>query len=300
MQKFRCVAVVLLLVCVLLHAPSESARAHFEPKIGRYESIPWGFSTNTWWIEGPEGVILVNTQFLPSAIQEAQQTAEEYTGKSVVLALVLHPNPDKFNGTAYLRSQGIRVLTSAQVLALIPEVDRVRREWFYQRYAPDYPEKLVLPEAFGDATTTLHVAGLEVRLHVMGRAASNAHVVAQVGPHVFAGDVLANGHHAWLELGQVSDWLTMLEGIEALGGRYFYPGRGAAGGAPLLQRQRDYLRFFRAAVRDELDAETLSDAAFDRIQTRLIQRHPKLQNSFFIERGIRAVWNVEKALSAPQ
>jgi len=40
------------------------------PRVGRYVSSKWGFSTVSYWIEGPEGVVVIDTQFLPSAAAE--------------------------------------------------------------------------------------------------------------------------------------------------------------------------------------------------------------------------------------
>src|SRR5579884_751926 len=76
--------------------------AYADARVGRYVSSNWGFSTNSYWIEGPEGLVVVDTQFLPSAAAEMVSWAEQATGKKVVLAVVLHPNPDKFNGTEVL------------------------------------------------------------------------------------------------------------------------------------------------------------------------------------------------------
>src|SRR3954454_20682508 len=70
-----------------------------DPRVGTYVSSPWGFSTSSYWIEGPTGLVVIDTQFLPSAAEEMLAWAEQTTGKKVVLAIVLHPNPDKFNGT---------------------------------------------------------------------------------------------------------------------------------------------------------------------------------------------------------
>ena len=108
-------------------------RFEADPRVGRYTSIPWGFSTASYWIEGPEGVVLIDTQFLPSAAEEALTIAEQVTGKKVVMAVVLHANPDKFNGTAVYQARGIDVVTSAQVLALIPGIHEKRTRAFYDR-----------------------------------------------------------------------------------------------------------------------------------------------------------------------
>src|SRR5256885_269355 len=140
--------------------------------VGTYVSSPWGFSTNSFFIEGPEGLVAIDTQFLPSATEEMIREAEELTKKKFVLAIVLHANPDKFNGTATFQKHGVRVVTSSQVKALIPHVHEIRVKAFYDRYKPDYPSDLPQPEVFGDKTTDITAGGVKLRLHVMGAGCS--------------------------------------------------------------------------------------------------------------------------------
>jgi glyoxylase-like metal-dependent hydrolase (beta-lactamase superfamily II) len=213
-----------------------------DPRYGVYTSIPWGFRTASYWIEGPEGLVFIDTQFLPSAATEALDKAEAITGKKVALAIVLHPNPDKFNGTSVFQARGIRVVTSAQVLAKIPSVHADRKESFYDRYKPDYPADAAKPESFGDTAQELSAGGVKVKAHVLGAGCSEAHVVIEHEGHVFVGDLVGNGTHAWLEIGEVEQWQARLAEITALKPRFVHPGRGATGGPELLEWEAGYLR----------------------------------------------------------
>ena len=78
-------------------APGTLMRFAPDPRVLVYASNDWGFTTNTFLLEGPSGLVALDTQFLPSAAAEAIAKAEALTGKSVVAAVVLHANPDKFN-----------------------------------------------------------------------------------------------------------------------------------------------------------------------------------------------------------
>jgi glyoxylase-like metal-dependent hydrolase (beta-lactamase superfamily II) len=113
--------------------------------IGAYISPAKTFSTATYWIEGAQSLALIDTQFLPKEGLQAVELAEKTTGKKVTTAIVLHPNPDKFNGTKLMQQRGIKVLTSAQVLALIPEVHTIRWGWFGEEFKPDYPREAAQP-----------------------------------------------------------------------------------------------------------------------------------------------------------
>jgi len=259
-------------------------------RIGRYTSSSWTFSTVSYWIEGDDGVVVIDTQFVESEARELIEVAEAATGKPVVAAIVLHANPDKFNGTKVFQDHGAKVLTSAQVLALIPEVHKKRVAAFYDRYKPDYPLTEPVPESFGDAATELELAGVPVKLHVVGAGCSAAHVVAQVGPHLFAGDLVANGTHSWLELGLTDAWLERVAELEAMGARFVHPGRGASGGVELLTAQREYLEAVAAAVAAEHPALPVDPAGLKRVTEHLVARYPDHRFAVFLKIGLPAEW----------
>jgi glyoxylase-like metal-dependent hydrolase (beta-lactamase superfamily II) len=269
------------------------------PKVGRYVSSKWSFSTVSYWIEGTDGVVLVDTQFLTSAAEELVEIAERETGKPVVTAIVLHANPDKFNGTATLQARGIEVLTSAQVIEKIPEIHQKRVAAFGERYAPDYPTALPQPASFGDADVTLERAGLRLRLHVLGPGCSGAHVALEWEGHVFAGDLVAHRAHSWLELGLSDQWLLRIDELAALRPTHVHPGRGDSGGSELLAAQSEYLRRVQALVSSEHAALTEGgrtptddevEQALARIRTTLEREHPGYAFAVFLKIGLPAEW----------
>lgn len=267
-----------------------------DPRVLVYTSNDWGFSTNTFFIEGPAGLVALDTQFLPSAAEEAVARAESLTGKPVVAAIVLHVNPDKFNGTATFQRHGARVVTSAQVAALIPAVHTQRKGKFWGTYAPDYPAELPVPEVFGEADAPFEAGGVTVRLRVVGAGCSKAHVIAEWEGHVFGGDLVANGHHAWLELGLVDEWKARLDEMAASTPKFVHPGRGPSGGPELLERQRAYLDEVVALVQAEPALPIpMPDDALGRFKGLLQTRHPGWGNAHFLRFGLPAVWRHEAA-----
>ncbi len=269
------------------------------PTVGRYVSSKWGFSTVSYWLEGPRGVVLVDTQFLPSAAEELVEVAERHTGKPVVAAIVLHANPDKFNGTATLQARGIEVLTSAQVLERIGSIHAKRTAAFGKRYAPDYPTQEPQPTSFGTTTTTLTLGGLQLTAHVLGAGCSEAHVALTWEDHLFVGDLVANGTHSWMELGLSDQWLARIDELSALGAAWVHPGRGASGGPELLSAQSRYLRRVQALIRAEQEtltdgghqpAEDEVDDALARIEQALNQEYSGYAFGVFLKIGLPAEW----------
>lgn len=269
-----------------------------DPRVGQYVSNGWTFATSSFWVTGPAGLVLVDTQFLPSLGLEAASLAERATGRRVTTAYVLHANPDKFNGTAALQQRGVEVLTSQQVLDAMPPIHRKRVDAFYERYKPDYPLAMPTPRAFGAATATQSAAGLTLTAHVLGPGCSEAHVVLQFEDHVFVGDLVANGAHSWLEIGKTDAWLDRLTEIAAMKPRWVHPGRGPSGGPELLARQRAYLEEVIALVAAERPGGEPDEAALARVRAELERRHPDLRFPVFLAIGLPAEWRRQAAARA--
>ena len=288
-----CILLLTVAACATRRAP-EGAQvkftSHADARIGTYESKPWGFNTSSYWIEGPEGLVLIDTQFLPSAAEEFVTWAEAATGKKAVLAIVLHANPDKFNGTAVLRKRGIRVVTSEQVRALIPGVHEKRKRAFYERYQPDYPSEASLPDSFGAATTELSGGGVTVKAHVLGAGCSEAHVVVEFEGHLFPGDLVTNDAHSWLEIGKTDEWLQRIAEMKALKPKFVHPGRGPSSSAGLLDQEETYLRRVIAEVAAEQPRGELTEAVKERIKQRIDAAYPGYRYGVFLELGLPAEW----------
>jgi glyoxylase-like metal-dependent hydrolase (beta-lactamase superfamily II) len=264
---------------------------HADARVGTYVSKPHGFDTSSYWIEGPAGLVMIDTQFLPSAAEESVRWAEEATAKKVVAAVVLHANPDKFNGTQTLQKRGISVLTSDPVAALIPEVHAKRTRAFFDRYKPDYPGDVPRPETFGASTHELTIAGVHMTVHVLGAGCSEAHVVVEWQRHVFVGDLVANGTHAWMEIGKTDAWLKRLDEIENMKPEWVHPGRGPSGGVELLARQRAYLKAVQEIVAAEKPQRKDDAEGIQRAKAKVKERFPGLDYEVFLDIGLPAEWN---------
>jgi glyoxylase-like metal-dependent hydrolase (beta-lactamase superfamily II) len=265
--------------------------------VGVYTSSEKTFSTASYWIEGVDGVLMVDTQFLPHEGLLAVEKAEKTTGKKVLAAIVLHPNPDKFNGTAAYQARGIQVFASRQTIELIPAVHEIRLGWFFDEYSPNYPKLAAKPTEFGEKSTEITIAGITLKLHVMGKGASDAHVAVQYKNNLFVGDLVNPANHAWLELGYVGEWLNRLSELKAFGADNIYPGRGAAGGVELLTNQANYLSNVRAWVRTEIQNSKAKELGFFtklKLQSKIEDAYPQLGYKLFMRDGLSAVWKNEQ------
>ena len=265
-------------------------------KIGRFTSEKRAYSTNNFWVEGSDGCAMFDTQFLPSDALKSADAAQKASGKPVRTAVILHPNPDKFNGTAGLQARGVKVITSAQVAALIPTVHDIRLGWFYKDYQPDYPKDAPKPSVFGSATQTLKLQGLDVTLHVLGGAGcSAAHVCAQVGDALFVGDLLANRGHAWMELALFDEWQARLDEVQGLsqasGVRRIFVGRGEPAGLELITQTKAYLRKVKDIVRAEKPSGEIVFFKRRSLKTTITDAFPGYEWDAFVHESLPEIWN---------
>jgi glyoxylase-like metal-dependent hydrolase (beta-lactamase superfamily II) len=273
------------------HWFSSSAQEQGDSRVGEYISSQWSFKTASYWIEGPEGLILIDTQLVPTALRKEIRFAQNKTGKKVKLAIVLHPNPDRFNGTAWVKDLGVPVVTSEQVRALIPEAHE--RWWpvFFKKYAVSiYPRTLTLPDSFGASTTELSAGGVTVKAHVLGAGCSPAHVVVEWEGHLFAGDLVANGSHSWFDNGDTQAWLQRLDELSALNPQWIHPGHGRSGGPELIRQQREYLQAVVETVAAEHPEGAYTPEAFARITDAVVHRYPQRDLPHFLRLLLGAEW----------
>ncbi|MGE6758069.1 MBL fold metallo-hydrolase [Corallococcus interemptor] len=276
---------------VATHYRSHSLQEQGDLRVGGYISSEWSLQTASYWIEGPEGLVLIDTQLLPSALRKELTFAKDVTGKEPKLAIVLHANPESFNGTALLRELGVPVVTSGPVRERIPAVhEKWAPSLFKQYWNGRYPRELVLADSFGDSTRELSAAGVTLKAHVLGAGSSAAHVVVEWEGHLFTGDLVARDTHNWFEGGDTTEWLQRLEELCALKPKWIHPGRGLPGGPELLDAQAAYVQAVREEVTRERHAEHPSSDPLAAVEARLKARYPGYAYDKLLPHGVRAEW----------
>jgi glyoxylase-like metal-dependent hydrolase (beta-lactamase superfamily II) len=256
---------------------------HNDYSIGHYTAPAEGGYVNSFWIEGPDGVVLIGAQRLPAAALAAVDIAESYTGKKVILAIVLHASADQFGGTRALQQRGIRVVTAAPVAQQIE-----------QRLAAtaDASETLSVPEVAWEQTTPFAAAGLRLRAYVVRAGHSPSHVLIELDDHLFVGELLAQHYHVALDGGDSEQWIERLQEIARFARpRVAYPGRGyALDAAQLLQQQIAYLRQLQQLVAAFYSGGAITPADRQAIAERMIRQYPQYRLADLLDESITAQW----------
>lgn len=264
-------------------------------RIGTYFSPDRKLSGNSYWVEGPDGLILIDTQFLVQDTLELLKVAQSITGKKVKMAIVLQPTAQRFNGVAALVSRGIRVVSSSQVVDAIPRVDKESREK-WQADNEDYPAETVLPEAIWDKTQEFDAVGLRLKAYVVRGTVSESHLLIGLEDSLFVGDIVMQGEHVDLSSVTLKRWLERIEEIRKfVSPEVIYPGKGyAMGGDVLLKQQQDYLEAFRKIISEYYTGGKISQVDIRDIVRKIKHQYPRFKNAYLLEQSVISAWESKR------
>jgi glyoxylase-like metal-dependent hydrolase (beta-lactamase superfamily II) len=254
-----CVAMMVAAACGTSSGAEDGGQAvEVRAAVRQYTSPADGFSTSSSWFETRDGVVIVDAQFLPEYAEALLAQIAAATDKPVTAVIVLHGNPDKYNGLEVIRARypQAELISTPAVVARIKEIDAGKRGYFGPQYGDRYAQTLVLPDALVSAREVRELGGVAVELVPLGAGVSSAHLVVKLPAtgDVFVGDLLHHQVHGWLAEGFSDQWLERLDEIAALEPVRIHGGRGASTGPEGLVEQARYLKAFQACAAAQLGA----------------------------------------------
>ena len=249
------------------------------PTIHRWTTAGLG-SVNTYWIEGPSGVVVIDGQ---RELSKARQVLSEIeaAGKPIAAVVLTHPHPDHFGGLGVFApaGSGVPVYGSRQTRDSIKEDRFGLVKASQEAVGDDFPAEVTLPDRLLEDGETIRVAGLELGAHEWGEGEAECMTVLHMpaARALFCADVVQDRMTAFLLEGRSSAWLAQLRRLRAAfrDVKTLYPGHGEPGSPEILiDRQIEYLDTFRALVDAEASGGELPDGAEQRIAAAMAERYP--------------------------
>jgi glyoxylase-like metal-dependent hydrolase (beta-lactamase superfamily II) len=230
---------------------------------------------NAYIIEGDDGSVVIDALLTRTGSRELRGRVDAL-GKPLLAVVLTHGHPDHYGGVTQLVEgrPDVPVVAVRGVDAVIRRDDAMKGErlkafgidWAGKRTFPNVVVSEGVRLTFGDITLTSIDIGPAESHH------DSAWILrADDGEHIFVGDQVMSGVHAYTTDAHTGRWIESLRLLERrLGGvAKIYPGHGESGGPELLARQVAYLEEFRAHVRTlAAGRTTLSDD-----QTKELERH---------------------------
>ena len=249
------------------------------PTIHRWTAPGLG-SVNTYWIEGPDAVVVIDGQRELSKARLALAEIEA-GGKPIAAVILTHPHPDHFGGLGVFapKGSGVPVYASRQTRDSIAEDRFGLVKASHEVVKDDFPDEVTLPDHFLQDGETIRIAGIDIVAREWGEGEAECMTILYLpaARALFTADVVQDRMTAFLLEGRSAAWLSQLERLRVAfpDAETLYPGHGEPG-APedLIARQVAYLEHFRALVAAEARGGALPAGADARIAVAMNARYP--------------------------
>ncbi len=230
-----------------------------------------GLLSNTYLVQAPAGVIVIDPPMLRSDARAVRARLEELD-QPLAAFVYTHPHPDHVNGATEIRGgTEVPVYATAATDQVSREIDAPKRAFWTPIFPDDYPAVTTFATHLTADGDVVDIAGLRFTVHDIGAGECATGALWVTGDDAFIGDLAYSRAHPWLFEGRSARWLEQLALAEPLlAGRRLYVGHGEPGGPELLEEQRRYLLAYRRAVGELAGGrDALDEAAKRRLAERM-------------------------------
>jgi glyoxylase-like metal-dependent hydrolase (beta-lactamase superfamily II) len=212
---------------------------------------------NVGFVVGADAVLVVDTGMGVANAERVLGRARELAGDRPLFLTLTHFHPEHGFGAQVFRDAATIVYNESQRQELKAKFDEFVQ--MFSGFSPEIAELLsdverVEPHETYEGRRQLDLGGTVVELESVGPAHTRGdQLVWLPGQRVmFTGDLVENRFFPILPDADAhgSDWITVLERLEAMDPVTVVPGHGAVGDTGLVREVREYLEWIRSLVRE--------------------------------------------------
>jgi glyoxylase-like metal-dependent hydrolase (beta-lactamase superfamily II) len=263
--------------------PDEVAPGVFVIPDHRINLVP-----NVGIVVGDRAALVVDTGMGVANWRRVLAEARRLAGDRPLFLTVTHFHPEHGWGAQVFAGEATLLYNESQRRELVEKFGGFVE--LFSTFSPEIAEILsevepAAPDLTYEGSARLDLGGVVVQLQSLGPAHTRGDQVVLLPDQrvLFAGDLVENRFFPILPDADAhgSEWIAVLEQLEAMKPAVVVPGHGAAGGLPLIGEVREYLEDVRERVR-ELGPGSDVEAAKQRLEPEIREGYADWDNPIWI------------------
>jgi glyoxylase-like metal-dependent hydrolase (beta-lactamase superfamily II) len=242
---------------------------------------------NVGFVVGEDAVLVVDTGMGIANAERVLERARELSEGKPLYVTLTHFHPEHGFGAQVFRDAATIVYNESQREELEAKFGEFVE--MFSGFSPEIADilsdvELTEPHETYESRHRIDLGGTAVELESVGPAHTRGDELVWLPEQqvLFAGDLVENRFFPILPDADShgSDWISLLERLEAMGPATVVPGHGAVGDVGLVQEVREYLEWIRSLVHeghgkelDELKAE---------LEPKVLERYSDWDNQIWI------------------
>jgi glyoxylase-like metal-dependent hydrolase (beta-lactamase superfamily II) len=226
---------------------------------------------NVGFVVGEEVVLVVDTGMGVANAERVLERARELAGGKKLLLTLTHFHPEHGFGAQVFRDAAEIVYNRSQWEELQAKFGEFVE--MFSGFSPEIAEilsdvELTEPHETYEDRLRIDLGGVVVDLEAVGPAHTRGDQIVWLPEQrvLFAGDLVENRFFPILPDADShgSEWISLLERLEAMEPETVVPGHGAVGGVELVREVREYLEWIRSLAREGGDKAELESRVQER------------------------------------